>query len=219
MYRAHARHLLTIAFVIYIVAAAIEAVFGLLGGIGVFLAAIVGIVAAFLLQAALVKAVEDVRDGRVDLSLSETVQAARPAVGKVAIASILAGIAIAIGLILLIAPGLYLLTIWCLIVPVIVLEGLGVGAAFERSRALVRGHGWQVFGTLILVFVILLAASIVLALLLSPLPRAATDFLSSIISGTLVSPFVSLVLTLGYFRLLAAHGEGAADQPYGNPAV
>src|SRR3954451_24547102 len=84
MYRAHARHLLTIAFVIYIVAAAIEAVFGLLGGLGVFLAAIVGIVAAFLLQAALVKAVEDVRDGRVDLSLSETVQAARPAVGKVA---------------------------------------------------------------------------------------------------------------------------------------
>jgi hypothetical protein len=225
MYRAHARHLLTIAFVIYVVAAVIEAVFGLLGVFGALLAGIVGIVAAFLLQAALVKAVEDVRDGRVDLSLSETVQAARPAVGRVALASILAGIAIAIGLILVIVPGLYLLTIWCLIVPVIVLEGLGVGAAFERSRALVRGHGWQVFGTLILVFVVLLVVSLVIGLVLAALPQAVRDFISTIVSGTLVSPFVSLVLTLGYFRLLAAHGEAgglppdAGGQPYGSPAV
>jgi hypothetical protein len=219
MYRAHARHLLTIAFVIYLVAGVIEAVFGLLGPLGALLAGIVSIVAAFLLQAALVKAVEDVRDGRVDLSLGETLQAARPAVGRVAIASILAGIGIAIGLILVIVPGLYLLTIWCLIVPVIVLEGLGIGAAFERSRALVRGHGWQVFGTLILVFVVLLVVDIVIGLVLAALPNAVQQFISTIVAGTLVSPFLSLVLTLGYFRLLAAHGEGAQDQPYGNPAV
>ena len=90
------------------------------------------IVAGFLLQATLVKAVEDVRDGRADLSFGETLQAARPAVGRVAVASILAGLAIGIGLVLLIAPGLFLLTIWCLIVPVIVLEGAGTT---ERSGA------------------------------------------------------------------------------------
>jgi hypothetical protein len=217
MYRAHARHLLTIALVIYLVAAVIEAVLGLLGVLGALLAGIVGIIAAFLLQAALVKAVEDVRDGRVDLSFAETLQAARPAVGRVALASILAGIGIAIGLVLLIVPGLFLLTIWCMIVPVIVLEGAGAGAAFERSRALVRGHGWQVFGTLVLVFVVLLVASLVLGLLLTPLPDAANSFLSGIVSGTLVSPFLALVLTLGYFRLTAAQsgsdGYGAGAQP------
>jgi hypothetical protein len=217
MYRAHARHLLTIALVIYLVAAIVEAVLGLLGVLGALLAGIVGIIAAFLLQAALVKAVEDVRDGRVDLSFSETLQAARPAVGRVALASILAGIAIAIGLVLLIVPGLFLLTIWCMIVPVIVLEGAGVGDAFERSRALVRGHGWQVFGTLVLVFVVLLVASLVLGLLLSPLPDAANSFISGIVSGTLISPFLALVLTLGYFRLTAAQrgpdGYGTGAQP------
>jgi hypothetical protein len=219
MYRAHARHLLLIALVIYVVAAAIEALLsGLLGVFGAFLAAIVGIVAAFLLQAALVKAVEDVRDGRVDLSFSETLQAARPAVGRVAIASILAGIAIGIGLVLLIVPGLYLLTIWCLIVPVIVLEGAGVGTAFERSRQLVRGYGWQVFGTLVLVFLVLLAISLVVSLLLAGLPQAAREFIGSIVSGTLVSPFLALVLTLGYFRLLAAHGSASGDYPESHPA-
>jgi hypothetical protein len=218
MYRAHARHLLTIAFVIYVVTALVQAVLaGLLGIFGAILAAIISIIAAFLLQAALVKAVEDVRDGRVDLSLTDTLQAARPAVARVAGASILAGIAIGVGLILLIAPGLYLLTIWCLIVPVIVLERAGVAEAFERSRQLVKGHGWEVFGTLILVFILLLVTSIVISLVLAALPETARDVIGSIVSGTLVSPFLALVLTLGYFRLLASHGA-TGTSPETNPA-
>jgi hypothetical protein len=222
MYKAHARHLLSIAFVVYVVAAAIETVVGLLGLIGALLAGIVSIVAAFLLQAALVKAVEDVRDGRADLSLGETLQAARPAVGRVAITSILAGIAIVIGFILVIAPGLFLLTIWAVIVPVIVIEGAGTSAAFARSQALVKGYFWQVFGTLILVFIVLLAVGLVIGLILAGLPLAARNFISSIVSGTLVSPFLALVLTLGYFRLLAAHGGAAPEgavQPPPYPAI
>jgi hypothetical protein len=217
MYKAHARHLITIAFAIYLVAAILEALLGLLGVLGALLAAIVGIIAGFVLQATLVKAVEDVRDGRADLSTSETLQAARPTIGRVALASILAGIGIAIGLILLIVPGLFLITIWCMIVPVIVLEGAGVGAAFERSRQLVRGHGMQVFGTLVLVFLVLIAASLVLSLLLTPLPDALGAFLSSLVSGTVVSPYLAVVLTLGYFRLTAAQrgpdGYGTGTEP------
>src|SRR3954449_2069975 len=203
LYKRHERHLLTLAFVIYIVASLIEAVLsGLLGVVGALLAAIVSLVAAFLLQAALVKAVDDVRDGRADLSLSDTLNAARPHVGRVAGASILAGFAIGIGLILLIAPGLYLMTIWCLIVPLIVLEGAGVGDAFTRSRALVRGNGWNVLGVIVLVILLLLGFSIVLGLILSALPDALQNFISSIVSGTLTAPYIALVLTLSYFRLL-----------------
>ena len=173
LYRAHFGHLITIAFVLYVVIAIVQAVLvGLLGGLGVVLGAIVGIIAAFLLQAALVKAVEDVHDGRADLSLGGTLQAARPAIWRVAGASILAGIGIAIGLALLIVPGLILLTIWCLIVPVIVLEGAGVGASFGRSRQLVRGHGGPVFGTIILVFLLLIVVDLVIA---PRVGRAARD--------------------------------------------
>jgi hypothetical protein len=217
MYKAHARHLLSIALVVYLVAAAIETLLALLGIIGVLLAIIVSVIAVFLLQAALVKAVEDVRDGRVDLSFSETLQAARPAVGRVALTSIVAGIGIFIGFILLIVPGLYLLTVWCLFVPVVVLEGLGTGAALGRSRDLVRGHEWQVLGTLVLVFVVLLVVGVVIGLLLSGLPMAARNFISEIVSGTLTAPFLALVLTLGYFRLLAAESGGSAGEPPAPP--
>ena len=154
---------------------------------------------------ALVKAVEDVRDGRVDLSLSETLQVARPFVARVGIASILAGIAIGIGLVLLIVPGLFLITIWCLVVPVIVLEGVGSLQSFGRSRDLVRGFGWNVFGTLAAVFVLLILADIVIGLILSPLGEPARQILSSLVSGTVVAPFLALVVTLGYFRLRDAH--------------
>src|ERR1035441_11083844 len=104
-----------------------------LGGFGALVALVVELVAAFLLQAALVKAVQDIRDGRADLSFGQTFSAATPYLGAVAGASILAGIAITIGFILIIVPGLILLTIWAVIVPAIVIGGAGALASFGRS--------------------------------------------------------------------------------------
>jgi hypothetical protein len=211
MYKAHAGHLLAIAFVIYLAAAVIAALLALAGGtVGAVLGSLVQIVAAFLLQATLVKAVQDVRDGRVDMSIGETVRAAVPYLGPVALASILAGIAITIGLILLIVPGLYLITIWAVIVPVIVLEGTGAMASFGRSHQLVRGNGWHVFATLVLVYIILLVVGLILGLIFSALPHALGNGLSSVISGTLVAPFLALVVTLVYYRLA---GDAQAPPP------
>ena len=204
MYRKFAVHLLAIAFVIYLVAAVIAALLSLIGWPGVLLGFIVEFFAGFLLTAALVKAVQDVRDGRVDLSLGETVSAATPFIWAVAGASILAGIAITIGLILLIAPGLYLITIWAVFVPVIVIERSGVFASFGRSHQLVRGHGWHVFGTLVLVFIIEIVVNIVLGLIFLALPILLRSGLSQVISGTLIAPFIALVVTLIYYRLSAA---------------
>jgi hypothetical protein len=217
MYKAHAMHLLTIAFVIYLAAAVVAALLALAGGyIGALLGSLVEIFAAFLLQATLVKAVQDVRDGRVDLSLGETVRAATPYLWAVAGASILAGIAITFGLVLLIVPGLYLITIWAVIVPVIVLEQSGALASFGRSQQLVRGRGWHVFGTLVLVFIILIAVNLILGLIFSALPHVLGNGLSSIISGTLIAPFLALVVTLVYYRLSAdIQAPTAPGESYG----
>jgi hypothetical protein len=214
MYKRFAAHLLAIAFVIYLAAAVIAGLLALAGYFGQLLGSIVEMIAAFLLQATLVKAVQDVRDGRADMSIGETVRAATPYLWTVAAASILAGIAIAIGLVLLIVPGLYLITIWAVIVPAIVLEGAGVFACFGRSQQLVRGHGWQVFGTLVLVFIIMVAVGLVLGIIFAALPRVLNSGLSTIISGTLVSPFLALVVTNVYYRLSAQERVSvAAERP------
>jgi hypothetical protein len=225
LYKAQARHLLTIAFIVYVITALVSGLLGLAGGFfGAVLGLLVTIIAVFLLQSALVKAVQDVRDGRVDLTIGQTFSAAAPYIGSVALASILAGIAITIGLILIIIPGLFLITIWCLIVPVIVLEGIGAMGSFGRSYQLIRGNFWNVFGTLVLVWLILIVVNIVLGLVFSALPHFLSAFLSSVIGGTLISPFIAVVLTLMYFRLSAVHVGGpaaaggyGAPGPYGGP--
>ena len=173
----------------------------MLGWFGAILAAIISLVAFFWLQAALVKAVDDVRDGRADLSLGDTFEQAREKLSSVAVAAILAGLGIVVGLVLLIVPGLVLMTWWAVIIPVVVLEKKSAGEAFTRSRELVRGNGWGVFGVIVLMLLLLIGFEIVLSLVLSPLADWLRSFVSQIVSGTLTAPFVATVLTLLYFRL------------------
>jgi hypothetical protein len=213
MYRAHAAHLLAIAFVIYLVAAILAGLLGLIGVFGALLGSIVVFIALFLVQASLVKAVQDIRDGQVDLSIGQTMSAATPSLGAVIGAGVLAGIAITIGLLLLIAPGLFLITIWAVIVPAIVIERAGVFASFGRSQQLVRGYGWRVFGTLVLLWIILLVVDIILGLIFSALHSAALrNGISTVVSGTLIAPYIALVVTLMYYRLAAAHGGTAVAE-------
>src|SRR5215213_6991933 len=153
MYKAHWSHLLPIAFVVYLL--------GSLGWLGAVVGFFVSIAGVFWLQGALVLAIDDVRDGRADLSVSETLDRVRPHLATLALAGLLAGIGIAFGFLLLIVPGLFLLTIWLLIVPAIMLEGCGVSASFARSQELVRGYGWSVFGVIVLTVLIFIGVGIV----------------------------------------------------------
>ena len=65
-------------------------------------------------------------------------------------------------------PGLVLMTWWVVIIPAIVLENRSAGESFGRSRDLVRGYGWNVFGVIVLTILLLIVFSIVLSLILSP---------------------------------------------------
>lgn len=212
-YRRFTAHFLTIAFVLYLVTAIIVALLTVsAGATGYFVAAVIEFIAAFLVQAAMIKAVQDVRDGRADLSIGGTVSAAVPYVLPVAGASLLAGVGIGIGLVVLIVPGLILLTYWSLIVPSIVVGESGALASFGRSWRTISGHFWQAFGTYVLVFLIWIAFNIALGLILLAVPAVIRSFASSVIAGTLVAPFYALIVTLVYYRLSEAHA-GAASAP------
>jgi uncharacterized membrane protein len=157
--------------------------------------------AVFLLEAALVKAVQEIRDGSGNGSVAKTISAVIPALGSVALAALVAGIAIWIGLGLVTVPGLYLLTIWAVVMPVIVIERSGAFTAFERSRRLVRGYGWQVFGTLVLLFAILILLGLALGNFFVTLPDAVRGGLGNLVLGTLVAPYIAVAVTLMYCRL------------------
>jgi hypothetical protein len=219
MYKAHWRTLLPIAFVVYLALAVINLLLvATLTWLGAILGTIVALVGVFWLQGALVRAVEDVRDGRADLSLGETFERVRPQLASIVVGGLLAAIGILIGLVLLIVPGLVLLTWWVLVIPVIVLEELRAGEAFTRSRELVRGHGWRVFGVIVLTLLIVIGFGIVLSLLLLPVSDWLRSFVSNVVSGTLVAPFIALTWTLLYYRLRAAKEPAEPETPPPAPA-
>ena len=125
----------------------------------------------------------------------------RPQLGTLIAAGILAGIAIAIGFVLLIVPGLVFLTWWCLIVPVVVIENRGVAEAFGRSRELVRGHGWTVLGVVVVAAILSAVASGVIEAIFSGLGPFLRYWIGGVIANSIVGPFFAVALTLMYFRL------------------
>lgn len=202
LYKQHWQHLIGVALAFYIVASSITLVLTIfLGKYGALVGAIILLIGIFWLTGALVEAVADIRDGRSDLGVSETFSKVWPRVWPLLGASILAGLGIAFGLLLLIVPGLILLTWWALIPPSIVLENRGVFESFRRSRELVRGHGWNVFGVLIITYLLSAVISGVIRAIFTPLPDYVGTYIGDVIGGSIVAPFSALAITLMYFRL------------------
>ena len=201
-YRAHWRHFIPLALVLYLVLSLVTLVLSsTLGWVGAIVSAVVSLVGVFWLQGALVEAVADVRDGRADLSIGETFARVRPRLGTLLVVGLLAALGIAVGLVLLVVPGLVLATWWSVVVPVIMLERADVMQAFGRSRQLVRGNGWSVFGVLVLTVLILLAATIVISLALVWLPEWLATYLGDVVGGSLTAPFPAIAWTLMYYAL------------------
>jgi ABC-type multidrug transport system fused ATPase/permease subunit len=209
-YGAQAGVLLPVAFGLYLVVAIVNAIIA--GSLILLpLGLAVTVVAATLYQGVVVGLVKDVQDGRRDSTVGDLIDTTWPVVLPLIGVGILAGIAIGIGFLLLVIPGLILLTIWAVIAPVIVVERSGVMDSFGRSRELVRGNGWQVFGVIFVVFLI----SAVVAGILGAIGAGISDsvgmrILFNLIASTLTAPIAALAAATIYFRLLAIKGDAVA---------
>jgi hypothetical protein len=204
MYKAHWRHLIPIAFAVYLLISLFALLLVvLLGWLGAFIGALIALAGVFWIQGALVIAIEDVRDGRVDLSIRETLNRVLPRLNTLTLAGLLAAVGITVGFLLLIVPGFILITLWLLIVPAIMLENRGVFESFGRSRQLVSGHGWSVFGVIVLTVLILIAVNIGLSIVQAAFDSRWLDLLLDIASQTVTAPFVALAWTITYYELRA----------------
>jgi hypothetical protein len=209
IYGANAGVLLPVAFWLFLVVAILNGVAGSSPFL-LLIASVVGIAAGTLYQGMVVNLVRDLQDGRRDFSAGELLSSATPFILPLVGAGILAGLGIGIGLILLIVPGLILLTIWAVIAPVIVVEKSPVMASFGRSRELVRGNGWQVFGAIFVAFLIVIIGGLVFAAIAAsiadgPLVRIVFSALAS----TITAPISALVAAVIYFKLRAIEGTPA----------
>ena len=85
------------------------------------------------------------------------------------VVAILSVIAYVLGLVVLLVPGLFLMTMWAVAIPVAVAENAGIGTSFLRSAALTRERRWRVFGALALSWIIYAAVYVVTFIAVVPL--------------------------------------------------
>jgi hypothetical protein len=209
IYGANAGVLLPVAFWLFLVVAILNGIAGSSLFL-ILLASVVGIAAGTLYQGTVVNLVRDVQDGRRDFSAGELLNSATPFIAPLIGAGILAGIAIGVGLIVFIVPGLILLTIWAVIAPVIVVEKSPVMSSFGRSRELVRGNGWPVFGAIVVAFLIVIVGGLVFgAIAASIADGPLLRIVFSALASTITAPISALVAAVLYFRLRAVEGSPA----------
>ena len=80
------------------------------------------------------------------------------AIVPIVLCTIVVGIGVGIGAVLLLVPGLWLYGVWCVVVPAIVIERAGF-ASLGRSAE--RGYRWPCIGTLLLIMVCFLFITVV----------------------------------------------------------
>jgi hypothetical protein len=122
--------------------------------------------------------------------------------GPVLLVSVLVGLAVLGGLILLVIPGIYIGVRLAVSIQALVVEGRRGTEAMRRSWALVGGHWWHAFGTLI---VAALLTGVVNAVITAPFGGSAWlgQGLAAAVASVVTLPYSALVGVLLYLDLRA----------------
>lgn len=143
--------------VIYAVASLGVQAFASLGttatiGVAIFFV-VTFILLSMITQGALVRATVAYSQGR-KAGFAESAMAGLAVVLPLFLLALLSAVGFALGLLLLVVPGIMLYVIWSVAAPSLVEEGLGPIEAIRRSHYLTRGARWKIFALMLVLIVI-----------------------------------------------------------------
>jgi hypothetical protein len=213
IYRERAGVLLPVAFWLFLIAAVIEAL--TINVLALFwLASVVSLTVVTLYQGTVVRLVQDIEEGHLDSSVQDLMRSVLPVFWPLLGAAFVVALGVMGGFVLLVAPGLYLLAMWAVVAPVIVVERRRVFDGLGRSRHLVRGNGWPVLGTVLLGFLVGAVASLGLSHLAATIfDGEIVHLVFRVLAQTLAAPISALIASVLYFRLLEIQAQRPATEP------
>ena len=175
---------------------------------GALIAGILTYVAAQLATAACLKLVagaylDEAPDWRTSLA------SATGRLGSLVWLSMALGLALLLGFLACIAPGVYLYIAFTVAVPVLMLEDLRGFKALRRSRELVRGRWWSALGVVVVSTILAFIAQMVLTGILLAVVRSGDNELVNAVAGAvagtagsvLTTPFAAAAIMVLYFDL------------------
>jgi len=164
-------------------------------------AVLAGLLMFSLLTGAITRAVAAEVAGQ-DPSLEQSYRFGFHRLGSVLLVSVLVGLAVVAGLIVFIIPGIYIGFRLAASAQALVVEGRRPTQAMGRSWALVGGHWWHVFGTLVVAG---LLTGIVNAVITSPFNSMSwfVQAIAAAVATVVTLPYSVLVGVLLYLELRA----------------
>lgn len=203
IYAERASLLIPVAAVVFLIAGVLDTLLRKGSGGLSLLSLPVSVVSNAVVIGIVVALVADIQDGHGDAGVKTLLTSIKPVLGQLMLVGFVDALAVGIGLVLLVVPGLILLTIWAVFEPVIVLERPPGFQALGRSRDLVRGNGWRVFRVVLIlvVFVGVLVLGITFADRSTP---TLVHLVVLVVLDTLTIPISALASAVLYFDLCAA---------------
>ncbi|MDL2210413.1 hypothetical protein LJC26_06380 [Desulfovibrio sp. OttesenSCG-928-O18] len=133
------------------------------------------------------------------------------------IASILIGLGVGIGMMLLIVPGVMLMCIWAVTIPVCAVEKKGAIDSMKRSAELTKGYRWTIFGLFLITGIITGVLSTLLSVLLLPILSGSLLVFTIIQSIIVAIPQTfQYVMTATIYYDLRAEKEGVSIDSLAN---
>jgi hypothetical protein len=162
--------------------------------------ALIAIIISAILQAAILRAAAQATIGDpVDVEASYRYGFKR--LGSVILLSLLVGLIVAVGFILLIVPGIIFLVFLSASIPVLIVENRRGTEAMSRSWNLVKGHFWHALGVIVVAALIVGVVSGIIGAIGGS--NWAVRWIFTAIAQILTVPFASLVSVLLYLDLRA----------------
>jgi hypothetical protein len=165
------------------------------------LAALVGLLLYQVLTGAITRTIATEVAGQ-DLGLEQSYRFGFARLGPILVVSILVGLAILLGLIVFIIPGIYIGVRLAVSIQALVIEGKRGTEAMRRSWDLVGGHWWHAAFTLLFAGLI---TGVVNAVITAPFSAGAwfIQAIAAAVATTVTLPFGALVGVLLYVDLRA----------------
>jgi len=184
-----------------------ERSFGLLL-VGAFVTLAISLVISAVLQAAILRAAARATIGD-PVDPEESFRFGFKRLGSVILVSVLVGLVVAGGFILLVVPGIIFFVFLSVSIPVLIVENRRGTAAMSRSWNLVKGHAWHAFGVLLVVAII--AGVIMVAVGAIGDGAWVVRWIFAAIGQILTAPFTALASVLLYLDLRSRSEAISAD--------
>ena len=167
------------------------------------LAVILTVMLGLLSQAILVYgSFQDMRGKQVNIGESFNIGISRlvPILGL----TVLEGLCVMVGFMLLIVPGIILVTMWFVAVPVCIVERHGPWQSMVRSGELTKGHRWKIFGILLLLYLVTAIVGYILTSVMGAIGGTILALIATLIWNGIWGAFFAIFVVVTYYELRVA---------------